>query len=56
MRKRDERPFAGVSTNFEREPQSDTPCKDRVSVLKINDINDILFLERLIGAVQIVGC
>jgi hypothetical protein len=47
MRKIDGRPFIGVSIIFERLPQSDPVAKERASILKINDINDIHFLERL---------
>jgi hypothetical protein len=32
---------------FEKVPHSDTLAKTRASFLKVNDINDILFLERL---------
>jgi hypothetical protein len=32
---------------FEIEPHSEPPAKERASFLKINDINDIFFLERL---------
>jgi hypothetical protein len=37
------RPFTGVLTIFDREPNIAHPAKEQASFLKINDINDIIF-------------
>jgi hypothetical protein len=47
MQKRDGRPFTGVPTNFQKVPHSDTHAKERVSFLKVNDINGISFFGTL---------
>jgi hypothetical protein len=49
MRKRDGRPFTGVSIIFEIVPHSARFAIEKASFLKINDMNDILFLERLLS-------
>jgi hypothetical protein len=53
MPKRDEGPFTGVSTIFDREPHSDL-ANERASFLNMNDINDISFLERLTSIIVVL--
>jgi hypothetical protein len=44
MQKRDGRPLMACQQIFEKVPHSDKLAKERASFLKVNDINDILFL------------